>query len=232
MDNALIVDLALAGVLLLFAVVGARRGLVRSLMLLVSTLLALVGAAMLTAALAEPVTDMVFPTVREKAVIYFEQTASAQESSSAQEDGAMHEEDAFADMTETLRRFGISDEAVRGVMQSMGQSAVSTVERAAYLLVKTIVQAALFLLSFLLLLLLLRLVTRALDAMCRLPVLHGLNTLGGVALSLAEGALVIYLVLYAAPRLGVTWFTDHAEGTVLLAWLMKNTPYSILASLI
>ena len=64
-----------------------------------------------------------------------------------------------------------------------------------------------------------------------LPVLAQLNGLGGAALSLMEGALLIFLIVFLAPRLGVTWFADHAAGTHLLAWFLNNTPRSIIASL-
>ena len=111
------------------------------------------------------------------------------------------------------------------------RSAVSAAERAAYLLVKTIVQAALFLAFFLALMLLLRLLTHGLDRLFSLPVLAQLNGLGGAALSLMEGALLIFLIVFLAPRLGVTWFADHAAGTHLLAWFLNNTPRSIIASL-
>ena len=115
--------------------------------------------------------------------------------------------------------------------KSVTDSAVSAAERAAYLLVKTIVQAALFLAFFLALMLLLRLLTHGLDRLFSLPVLAQLNGLGGAALSLMEGALLIFLIVFLAPRLGVTWFADHAAGTHLLAWFLNNTPRSIIASL-
>ena len=115
--------------------------------------------------------------------------------------------------------------------KSVTDSAVSAAERAAYLLVKTIVQAALFLAFFLALMLLLRLLTHGLDRLFSLPVLAQLNSLGGAALSLMEGALLIFLIVFLAPRLGVTWFADHAAGTHLLAWFLNNTPRSIIASL-
>ena len=79
--------------------------------------------------------------------------------------------------------------------------------------------------------LLLRLLTHGLDRLFSLPVLAQFNGLGGAALSLMEGALLIFLIVFLAPRLGVTWFADHAAGTHLLAWFLNNTPRSIIASL-
>ncbi|MFR5845989.1 MAG: CvpA family protein [Oscillospiraceae bacterium] len=66
MDNALIIDLVLAAVLALFALLGARKGLIRSLMALVSVVVALIGATLLTAMFVEPVTDLVYPRVEER----------------------------------------------------------------------------------------------------------------------------------------------------------------------
>ena len=194
MDNALIIDLVLAAVLAVFALLGARKGLIRSLMALVSVVVALIGATLLTAMFVEL-------------------------------------SNLLGEALDTLKRFGVSDDAIDGVTKSVTDSAVSAAERAAYLLVKTIVQAALFLAFFLALMLLLRLLTHGLDRLFSLPVLAQLNGLGGAALSLMEGALLIFLIVFLAPRLGVTWFADHAAGTHLLAWFLNNTPRSIIASL-
>ena len=225
MDNALIIDLVLAAVLAVFALLGARKGLIRSLMALVSVVVALIGATLLTAMFVEPVTDLVYPKVEERVLEQFERDIPSD--ALAAEDGG-----AFGTVRWTLdKRFGVSDDAIDGVTKSVTDSAVSAAERAAYLLVKTIVQAALFLAFFLALMLLLRLLTHGLDRLFSLPVLAQLNGLGGAALSLMEGALLIFLIVFLAPRLGVTWFADHAAGTHLLAWFLNNTPRSIIASL-
>lgn len=237
MDNALIIDLVLAAALIVFAVIGAYKGLIRSLMALVSVVLALAGAALLTAMFVEPVTDLVYPKVEERILEQFERDipsdALAAEDGDLSAGGLLPADlaDALDSALDTLKRFGVSDDAIDGVTKSVTDSAVSAAERAAYLLVKTVVQAALFLAFFLLVMLLLKLLTRALDGICSLPVLRQLNALGGAALSLVEGALLIFLLVYLAPRLGVTWFGDHETGTRLLAWFLHNTPYSILASL-
>ena len=227
MDNALIIDLVLAAVLAVFALLGARKGLIRSLMALVSVVVALIGATLLTAMFVEPVTDLVYPRVEEKVLAQFERDIPSD--ALAAEDGDLS--DLLGEALDTLKRFGVSDDAIDGVTKSVTDSAVSAAERAAYLLVKTIVQAALFLAFFLALMLLLRLLTHGLDRLFSLPVLAQLNGLGGAALSLMEGALLIFLIVFLAPRLGVTWFADHAAGTHLLAWFLNNTPRSIIASL-
>lgn len=228
MDNALIIDLVLAALALLFVWHGARRGLVRSIMGLVSVVVALVGAAILSAQFTQPVTDFVFPRVQESVVSYLAeaQANGAMVSAEGEEPGQFPEElaDALDGLYDTLRRFGVSEEEIDGVTQSMAQSAVGAAERAAYALVESIVRAVLHLAFFLVLLLLCQLITAALHGLCGLPILWQLNRFGGAALSLVMGVLLIFLVLSLAPHFGVTWFADHAEGTRLLAWLIEHDP--------
>lgn len=208
MDNALIIDLVLAAVLAVFALLGARKGLIRSLMALVSVVVALIGATLLTAMFVEPVTDLVYPRVEEKVLAQFERDipsdALAAEDGDLSAGGLLPDElsDLLGEALDTLKRFGVSDDAIDGVTKSVTDSAVSAAERAAYLLVKTIVQAALFLAFFLALMLLLRLLTHGLDRLFSLPVLAQLNGLGGAALSLMEGraAYFSHCIPRAAPR--------------------------------
>ena len=72
MDNALIIDLVLAAVLAVFALLGARKGLIRSLMALVRR----GGRAHRRDAahrnVVEPVTDLVHPKVEERVLEQFE----------------------------------------------------------------------------------------------------------------------------------------------------------------
>lgn len=181
MDNALIIDLVLAAVLAVFALLGARKGLIRSLMALVSVVVALIGATLLTAMFVEPVTDLVYPKVEERVLEQFERDipsdALAAEDGDLSAGGLLPDElsDLLGEALDTLKRFGVSDDAIDGVTKSVTDSAVSAAERAAYLLVKTIVQAALFLAFFLALMLLLRLLTHGLDRLFSLPVLAQLQ---------------------------------------------------------
>ncbi len=149
MDNALIIDLVLAAVLAVFALLGARKGLIRSLMALVSVVVALIGATLLTAMFVEPVTDLVYPKVEERVLEQFERDipsdALAAEDGDLSAGGLLPDElsEALGEALDTLKRFGVSDDAIDGVTKSVTDSAASAAERAAYLLVKTIVQAAL-----------------------------------------------------------------------------------------
>ena len=60
---------------------------------------------------------------------------------------------------------------------------------------------------------------------------NALNTIGGGALGLIEGALLLFLVCDVAPKLGVKAFADY-EGTYLLSFFMSHTPRGLVAALL
>ena len=67
-------------------------------------------------------------------------------------------------------------------------------------MIESVAQSALYgvlyMISFVLLSLALHLLVRMLDAVLRLPGLHGLNAFGGGMIGLAEGALLLFLAVW------------------------------------
>ena len=74
----------------------------------------------------------------------------------------------------------------------------------------------------------LRLAALAINLVLRLPVLSGVNTLGGALLGLLEGMMVVWLLIWLAPRLGIAL---PAENTYLLHFFMTVGPMGLLSSL-
>ena len=95
-------------------------------------------------------------------------------------------------------------------------------------LVETFAFAILYILIFLALVILLRLAALAINLVLRLPVLSGVNTLGGALLGLLEGMMVVWLLIWLAPRLGIAL---PAENTYLLHFFSTVGPLSLLSSL-
>ena len=61
---------------------------------------------------------------------------------------------------------------------------------------------------------------------------NGVNAwIGGGALGLIEGALLLFLICDVAPKLGVKVFADY-EGTYLLSFFMSHTPRGLVAALL
>jgi len=94
-----------------------------------------------------------------------------------------------------------------------------------------VIYGVLFLLSFLALLILLKILLKALDLVTLLPVIHGLNALGGGLLGLIEGALVLFLAVWVARKFGVSFETELFEGAHILRIFTANTPLGVLSLL-
>lgn len=238
------IDAVFALVLILSVVFGAKRGLFRSFMALAAIVLALIGASLLTDALTEPVTDMLMPRLEKSVEEWFDTESQTPQGDVPQIEGETPAEsdasgetpngDAAQD-AENVRQDD-SPLAVTGLLKKLlrfdfdgavRQSLRNAARDAALAAVRTLV----FVLCFLVLTLLLRLVTGGIDKVLDLPVLNALNTIGGGALGLIEGALLLFLVCDVAPKLGVKAFADY-EGTYLLSFFMSHTPRGLVAALL
>ena len=239
------IDAVFALVLILSVVFGAKRGLFRSFMALAAIVLALIGASLLTDVLTEPVTDMLMPRLEKSVEEWFDtesQTPQGETPAESDASGETPNGDAAQDaenvrqddsplavtgLLKKLLRFDF-DGAVR---QSLRNAARDAALAAVRTLLGSVVRTLVFVLCFLVLTLLLRLVTGGIDKVLDLPVLNALNTIGGGALGLIEGALLLFLVCDVAPKLGVKAFADY-EGTYLLLFFMSHTPRGLVAALL
>ena len=79
--------------------------------------------------------------------------------------------------------------------------------------------------------LLLHVLAAAMDLLAKLPGLSFLNALGGAALGLVKGALVLFLAIWAARRLGVSFETEEVARTYILQFFATHTPLSVLSLL-
>lgn len=233
MDNGMMMDLGILAVLAIGAVAGAKRGLWRSLTGAVLLFVAILGAALLTNLLTDPVTELVYPMVEEKAVAWAESTAKA-----ALDNAQLEKAPDLSGLTEALTRFGVSQERLEELLASFNSSVGSAVSGtvsglvggAAKLFVRALVQTVLYLVCFVVLLVALRLLIRAVDLVLKLPVLSTVNGLGGALFGLIAAALILFLVLSLCARFGVA--LPEMGETVLFKWFRDNTPQSLLTSLL
>ena len=80
------------------------------------------------------------------------------------------------------------------------------------------------------LLIVLKLLTRALDHVFDLPLLSTVNGVGGAAIGLIEAALLLYVVIYIGSRFGVKLITAHADDTYLLPIFLNHSPVELISS--
>ena len=232
MTTPVIIDMIAAAVLIAAAAWGAHRGLFRALAGLAVVIVALVGAAVIANALAAPAARLVTPLIRESIETRVDE-AMAQQSQEVQ----MPEEDVdegFA-IEDLLALMGL-DEDVRNSLASQTQekiqdTGVSLVMAVVESLAQSILYAALFLVSFVGLTILLKLLIRAMDLVLQLPGLHLVNSLGGAVIGLIEGALVLFLAIWVLRRFGVSFETDTVSATHILRFFATHTPLSALSFL-
>ena len=232
MTTPVIIDAIAAAVLLGFAIWGAQRGLFRSLTGLLSVIVALVGAAVIANALAAPAARLVTPLIRESIETRVDE-AMAQQSQEVQ----MPEEDvdegfAIADL---LALMGLDedvrDSLVRQTEEKIQDTGISLAMAVVESVAQSILYAALFLISFVGLTILLKLLIRAMDLVLQLPGLHLVNSLGGGLIGLAEGALALFLAIWVLRRFGVSFETDTVSATHILRFFATHTPLSALSLL-
>ena len=224
MTAAVIIDIVVALVLIFFTINGVKRGLLQSAAGLVILVVALIGAALITSALTDPVTRAVSPLITKHVTqqvdeAMAQQTVEMPEADSEDPDGI---EALLAiigldsDVRESLT------EQVQNTVRDTGVSVATAVVES---LTRTIVSGVLSLLSFVLL------VFKAMDLVLQLPGLHLLNSLGGGAVGLIQGALLVFLAVWILRRLGVSFETGAFAGAHLLKFFTDNTPLSVLSFL-
>ena len=230
MTTAVIIDAIVVVLLLAFAIRGARQGLVRALAGLVMVIVALVGAGMIAATFSGPAARLAAPVIQKHITSRVEKAMTVQTDAVPEEEAG--EEPRVEDLLALLGldedvRSSLADQAEERIRDT-GASIVSAVVES---MVGSVAYGVLFILSFLLLLLMLHVLVGAMDLVMKLPLLHGINTLGGGAMGLVEGALVLFLAVWAARRLGISFETEALAEAHILRIFTTNTPLSLLSFL-
>ena len=221
MDNALVADGVIVLLLIAGALLGAKRGLIKSLMGVFVIVGALLGAQMLSNVLTDPLTDIAAARIEDKLM----QSVSGLR---AQDEGA---ESARDRLDELFERYGLPGELLGAAEEALNEAIAPAKEHAAAHLRETLasgvraairgtVHTALALVCFLLLLIVLTLLAKVLDRVFDLPLLDATNAVGGAILGVLEAGAAICVLLFFARRFGVTALEELGDRGVLLPWFM------------
>lgn len=210
MTVPVIIDIIAAALLLGFTLYGAKRGLFRTLAGLLIIVLALVGARFAAETLAPAVARLAAPAIERHIEKRLDE---ALPDTAGQMPEAALPEELLGLLGITGGRLEDLAEQARAGVRETGVSILSAVARS---VTESFFYAALYILAFLLLAVLLNLAAKAMDLALKLPVLHGANALGGAAVGLAEGALAVFLLVLLAQRLGVS-----LEGSYILQFASR-----------
>lgn len=227
MTTPVIIDAIVVIILVAFTIYGAKRGMLRTLAGLLIVVVALVGAGMLAATLAAPVTRFAAPLLEEHIAERVGDAIETQAGEAAVE--------ADFPLEDLLALLGLDEEMCDSLAQQAQESVQDTGASIAAAVVESMmysfVYGILFILAFLALLVLLKVLVGAMGFVMKLPVLHGLNALGGAALGLIEGVLLLFLAVWVARRLGVSFETEALAEAHILRIFTTNTPLSLLSFL-
>ena len=167
--------------------------------------------------LAEPAARWLEPVLTEK----LEQRLTAQGNTS--------------DAGEMLAAFGFEGDTLSKLVDSAVQKAQQAGETLLSAVVSTALRSAayavVYVVSFLLLLVVLRLALSPLHLFTKLPVVHGVNALLGGALGLVKGALLVFLAVWVLQKLQLLVTPELVDKTVLLKFFARNSPIDLIAKL-
>lgn len=216
----IVFDLIILAVLIWFALRGLRRGLILSLFSLLSVLVALVGAVLLSNLWAPALSQRLQPALQPT-------VASAIEAALPDIDVDSSKHHLLSLLEDAQLPFGLEKYLPDlQTEEETGDTATPTWrdELSASMsekLASTIAQNGLFVLCFLLILVLWKLLARTLDLVTRLPGLHALNKLGGFALGALRGALVLLICAWLVRWLGSDLIpAETVEQSRLLRFFM------------
>lgn len=217
-----VADAIVVGVFLLFAVWRGAVGLYKSVMPLLVSVCALVGALLLTHFFAAAVTDWAWPGVQD----WFHQRVdlSALQGLDAAGLGRALEAQLPPTLLNLMEKLGLDlgafvGEALGSAAAGAGQAAESAAMALLRAATEGAVRALVFLVSWGLLTVLLTLLKNALGLAVELPVVRGLNRAGGAVLGLALCFALVYALLWLAALLDLTPILDFARQSFLLRWI-------------
>ena len=239
MTAFLILDLIIVAVFVIFAAIGAHRGLMLSLCGLLAVLVAFVGASFAARTLSPMVANALEPRF---AAAIEEQLNEQIHNSQVQTDltdpaaGEVTPDTLpLQDVLNALRDMGfyetLIDRVDQAVEAGMTHAAASAAASVAAAVAQSVAYAVLFLAAFLIILILWKLLSHALDLVARLPGLHFLNKTGGALFGLVQACVLLWIALWALQFWGGVLPADAAQRTHLLAFFMEHDPISLLTGL-
>ena len=227
----LIADGLVLAVLLIFACIGARRGLILSLCGLLAFVVAFLGAGFAARTLSPVVADALEP--KFAAAIEEQLNESIRQQAEAGEAAVLSPDDVpLEGVLDALREMGFYETLINTVDRAVESGMTAVAASAAAAVAAAIAQSAayliLFLLGFFLILLAWRLLSRALDLVARLPGLHFLNKTGGALFGLVQGCIILFVAAWLLQFFGQMLPRELVEQTVLLKFFMTTNPFSLL----
>ena len=231
MSISIVLDIIVALLLILFAVIGVRRGFIKSVVRLLGFVVSVVGAALVSAPIAGWLYDS-FLHVQAQALV----AAKVEEGvAAASATLAEQVESVLASLPHGVQSllavYGVDASGMTGNVQASDTLVETIMSGIITPLCVAVLQLVAFLVLFLVLFLIIRLLGKAIDTVfSSIPVIKQINGLLGGVLGFAEGVLVLFVLCFGL-QLYMTLTganslitTEHIQQTYLLEWAMNNNP--------
>jgi len=220
--NYIFFDIAIAAILAFFLWRGYRKGLVLTLCSLLAVFVALIGASILSDALAEPVAKAIEPVVTSSihdTVTSYYQRSPAENTSAEEADWlAQLPLDELLKPLEDSKFFqGFAGAFQKAVDDGVAGVAAHAAQALAHFVAVQIARTVIFAIAFAAILIAWYFISHALDLVARLPVLSTVNRWGGGAAGLVKGALVLYIAVWLLQDSFLP--PEAVENTFLLKFL-------------
>lgn len=233
----LVLDLIVLAILVLFAVQGAKRGLVRTLCSLLAAVVAFAGASIAARTLSPIVAQALEPKIAAVIEERLDEAIRHTEFISPEAAGGVAstpEEVPLGGVLDTLRDMGLYENLVGKVEQAVSQGLSAAAASAAAAAAAAVAQSAayqiIFLVSFLLIRFLWRLFSRTLNLAVKLPGLHFLNKTLGAVFGLAQAVILLFILAWLLQFFGTLIPRETVEQTCLLRFFMDTNPLALLGA--
>lgn len=222
MTTPVIIDAIAVAVLAGFAILGAWKGLLRTLAGLLVLALSLAGAGIIASALSAPAAKLIVPVIEKRLESRLDEALQQRYPGEQPEDQLS--------VTDMLGLLGIDetqwDALVFRAQDAVRDTGVHLMTAVIGSVAQSMLYGVLYMLSFVLLSIALHLLVRMLDAVLKLPGLHGLNAVGGGLVGLAEGAVLLFLAVWVLRLAGVSF--DGQEDCRIFRFFITYTPLDAL----
>lgn len=234
---AIVFEVIVAAVLVVFVVMGAKRGLVLALCGLLGAVIAFTGASLL----ARTLSPMVAGALEPRFAAAIEEQLNEQIAQSVEEGAGQLTQQTtpdtlpLQDVLNALRDMGFYESLVDRVNQAVEDGMTEVAASAAAKVAAAIAQSAayliLFLLGFIVIMVLWKVVGGALNLVAHLPVLHFLNKSMGALFGLLQGCIILFVAAWAIQFMGGLIPPETVEQTVLLKFFMTTNPVALIQGL-
>ena len=198
LTSSVMLDLIIGVIVVLSVWLGGKHGLFRTLAELAAYVAAYAASALLSGRVAGMAVEWIRPLAESKLQVIVDEYFS----------GLRQELPAYLDIGELV-------EAARNELD-IGPLIEQGMYNLSYMLCAVVI--------FLVVLVILRLIIRALDLVTKLPVIHQFNTLGGLLIGGAKGVLLVTVILLLARQTGLLVSPAAMSGSYFVPILQKFLP--------